>query len=369
MPENKRRFNILYTIPNFDTAGSGKALLNIASRLDQNYFNPIICCGNDKGIFFKNVIESGIKTYLKETTINMKPRIKGIIKCIDLALYFKSLKIDLIHSFHYGPDYSEALAAYIAGIPWIYTKKNMNWGGKSKNGWWLRTFLSKHIIIVNQEMAKIFFQNKKNITFIARGINLKTYTSKNKEQKLLDKFNITDKEFIILTVANLVPLKGIENLIDVFENIFSLKKNIRLMIVGEKDNEYGRYLEHSIKQLSSRRKIIFTGKVYNMNDYYSIADLFILNSEKEGCPVALLEAMACGVKVIGSDIPGIRDILKPAPESIFKLGDEEELKKMIIKKIKEKNIEENYQTRIAKNYDIKIEVSKHEDLYKHCLIH
>ena len=40
--------------------------------------------------------------------------------------------MDLIHSFHYGPDYSEALAAKIAGIPWVYTKKNMNWGD-SKN--------------------------------------------------------------------------------------------------------------------------------------------------------------------------------------------------------------------------------------------
>ena len=369
MLENKNRYNILYTIPNFDTAGSGKALLNIASRLDQNYFNPQICCGNDKGKFFQNVIQSGIKTYLKDTTINMKPRLKGISKCIDLARYFKSLKINLIHSFHYGPDYSEALAAYIAGIPWIYTKKNMNWGGKSKNGWWLRTLLSKHIIIVNPEMERMFFQKKRNITFIPRGIDLKIYTTKNKEKYLLDKFNIKDNEFVLLTVANLVPLKGIKNLIDVFEQIFPLNKKIRLMIVGEKENEHGKYLEDSIKQMSSKRNIIFTGKVHNPNDYYSIADLFILNSEKEGCPVALLEAMACGVKVIGTDIPGIRDILKPFPESIFKLGDVKELKNLIIKKLKEKNIEENYQTRIAKNYDINIEVSKHEELYKHCLIH
>ena len=40
---------------------------------------------------------------------------------------FRKLKIDLIHSFHYGSDYSEALAAKFAGIPWVYTKKNMNW--------------------------------------------------------------------------------------------------------------------------------------------------------------------------------------------------------------------------------------------------
>ena len=53
----------------------------------------------------------------------MIPRIAGIKKCITTANYFKSLGIDLIHSFHYGADYSEALAAKLAGIPWMYTKK------------------------------------------------------------------------------------------------------------------------------------------------------------------------------------------------------------------------------------------------------
>ena len=245
----------------------------------------------------------------------------------------------------------------------------MNWGGKSKNGWWLRTLLSKHIIIVNPEMKRIFFNNKRNITLIPRGVDLKIYNPKNKQQFLLDKFNINDNEFVLLTVANLVPLKGIKNLIEVFEQIFLFNKKIRLIIVGEKDNEHGKYLEDSLKQFKSRKKIIFTGKVHNPNDYYSIADLFILNSEREGCPVALLEAMACGVKAIGSDIPGIRDILKPFPENIVKLRDKKELKNTIIKKIKERNIEENYQIRMAENYDIKIEVSKHEKLYKHCLIH
>ena len=57
----------------------------------------------------------------------MIPRLKGIYNCYQLSKFFRKLKIDLIHSFHYSSDYSEALAAKLAGIPWIYTKKNMNW--------------------------------------------------------------------------------------------------------------------------------------------------------------------------------------------------------------------------------------------------
>ena len=64
-------------------------------------------------------------------------------------IFFRKLKPDIIHSFHYGADYSEGLASRIAGIPWIYTKKNMNWGGNSKNGWALRSFFASKILVQN----------------------------------------------------------------------------------------------------------------------------------------------------------------------------------------------------------------------------
>ena len=68
----------------------------------------------------------------------MIPRINGLIKCFRLSNFLENLKIDLIHSFHYGSDYSEALAAKFAGVPWVYTKK-YELGGNSKNGWILRS--------------------------------------------------------------------------------------------------------------------------------------------------------------------------------------------------------------------------------------
>jgi len=46
-------WKILYTIPNFDTAGSGKALLNIATRLNKNHFESHISCFHNKEVFLK----------------------------------------------------------------------------------------------------------------------------------------------------------------------------------------------------------------------------------------------------------------------------------------------------------------------------
>ena len=57
-PKINKKCKILFTIPNFDTAGSGKALLNICKRLDKNYFQPYISCSHSKGYLFKEVISS-----------------------------------------------------------------------------------------------------------------------------------------------------------------------------------------------------------------------------------------------------------------------------------------------------------------------
>ena len=50
-----KRIKILYTIPNFDTAGSGKALLNIAKKLNPDKFEVEIACLHNRGLFFKEV--------------------------------------------------------------------------------------------------------------------------------------------------------------------------------------------------------------------------------------------------------------------------------------------------------------------------
>ena len=114
--------------------------------------------------------------HIFQFTNSMSNRISGIYKCWKISKRLREINPHLIHSFHYAPDYSEAIAARMAGIPWIFTKKNMNWGGKSKNGWRLRSFLACHIIIQNTDMKKEFYLSSLKTTLINRGVNLKEFS-------------------------------------------------------------------------------------------------------------------------------------------------------------------------------------------------
>lgn len=317
-------YKILYTIPNFDTAGSGKALLKIAMRLDRSRFEPHICCMHDRGAFFQVVKQSGIPVHLYPYTADMSHRLRGLVHVARTARFFRSIRPHIIHSFHYAPDYSEAMAARLAGAKWVYTKKNMNWGGASKNGWRLRSWLANGIAAQNTDMLRDFFPGWKKVTLIPRGVDLEEFRPHGAGVCPLP----LEYRWVVC-VANLVPVKGVEILLQAFAHLVDRYPAWRLAIVGDDRSDYARQLKQHFSEWVANGRVAFTGKVLNVKDYLHQAEFFVLptlnEGRREGSPVSLLEAMASGLPVLASNIPGIRDQLANFPELMFEPGNVEAL--------------------------------------------
>jgi len=363
----KGKVKILFTIPNFNTAGSGKALINVISRLDKNIFEPSICCRHDRGDLFKSAKELNVPIYITDFTVATKPRIRGASNIYKLSGIFRKIKPDIIHSYNYSDDYSEALAAKISGIKWIYTKKNMSWGS---NAWKMRTFLADAVIPQNEEMLEIFFKGLNKCRLIPIGINLKEFEHIERNEDILARYNLTTSAPVILTVANIIPIKGIDFLIRGFELASEDLPEAKLLIVGEDRNEYANELKKKVKEMNIGNKIVFTGKQSDIKDFFSIADMFILSSMKagEGGPISVLEAMASGVLSYGSDVPGIRDQFRDFQDQLFESENPGSIANKILKAFsmdadeRKKRIEIQRQF-IEKNYSIENELSELPKLY------
>ena len=370
------KLRILYTIPNFDTAGSGKALLNIAEGLDKSRFEPMIMCMHDRGQLFNKVRESGLKYYLLDYTTAMRPYHRGLTRCYKISRVFRQIRPDLIHSFHYAADYSESIAAKMAGIKWIYTKKNMNWGGSSKNGWRIRTLLASGIIAQNSDMMREFFNGSTKTILIPRGVSTAEFAPKAADLSIKVDLGLKPDDSIIISVANLVPVKGIEVLMNAFFEIANQIPEWRIMIVGDNNNKYGRLLKKIVTERGIDDKVIFTGKVPDVSDYLNLAEVFVLPTldKGEGFPVSLLEAMANGKIVLGSAVPGIKDQLQEFPDLLFEPGNCLQLSNKLLHYCRmtvehQHNLKNEIMAHVQQRYPIVKEVEEHMKFYLDLVSH
>lgn len=116
-----------------------------------------------------------------------------------------------------------------------------------------------------------------------------------------NKLNIDKNKFVMLFVGRINKEKGIKTLIEIFRNHLISFPNDILICVGPSEDQ-------DLKRLLIKEKnIIYKGFVFKIEQYFRIADLLIFPSFREGFGSTAIEAAACGLPVIGSDIPGLRD--------------------------------------------------------------
>jgi glycosyltransferase involved in cell wall biosynthesis len=128
-----------------------------------------------------------------------------------------------------------------------------------------------------------------------------------------DKYGIPGDAKILVTAGILNRGKNIEILIKCLPRIYV--ENLFFIVAGDGSTEadfcYKDSLQRLAKQLDVAKQVIFTGwlEKEELRKIYIACDLFVLPSLSEGMPNAMLEALGVGLACMGSNIPGIQDIL------------------------------------------------------------
>ncbi|MGN6567677.1 MAG: glycosyltransferase family 4 protein [Flavipsychrobacter sp.] len=360
------KIRVLLTIPNFDTAGSGKVVYDLASGLDKSIFDVEIACSSDKGKFFKIVEELGLKIHIIKTTTNYRPLASLPFRIFKIARFLKKNKFAIIHSWHWSSDWTEALAARIAGAKWVYTKKSMFWG--SPRSWRLRSKLATFITTINPDMQSQFYKGYKNVRLLPLGLDTEYYSIQEKKYSYED-ISYSQDDFVVVSVVNLIKVKGIEVLIDAIKMIDD--KNVKLLIVGNYDSDYGRAIYQKIIDESLTDRIRMTGKVLDVRPYIALGDVFTIptNFPGEGMPMAPVEAMSSGKIVIGSDTPGVNYILDGFKDLLVPPGDVAAIagKIQFVRQMPEserKELEQKIRSKVCEEYSIKTFIRNYANLYK-----
>ncbi|MFC5714248.1 N-acetyl-alpha-D-glucosaminyl L-malate synthase BshA [Thalassorhabdus alkalitolerans] len=123
---------------------------------------------------------------------------------------------------------------------------------------------------------------------------------------LREAYGIKEGEKVIIHVSNFRPVKRITDVIEAFSVVAS-QMEARLLMVGD-GPEKNKAAEVS-RKLGIEDKVKFLGNQKHIADLLSISDVMFLLSEKESFGLAALEAMACGVPVVGTAVGGIPEVV------------------------------------------------------------
>lgn len=170
-------------------------------------------------------------------------------------------------------------------------------------------------------------------------------------------------------VARLSEEKGHICLIQAMKKVLEKIPGTQLLIVG--DGKMKNKLLKLVKSLGLENKILFLSSVADTMQILPVLDIFVLPSSKEGLGLSLMEAMAAGLGVIGSDIGGIKSLIKDGKTGLLvKPNDSVGLSSAIISLLqdeeKRKALGVNAREFIAHNFSAEKMISDTQELYLEC---
>lgn len=318
-------------------------------------------CSIDKPVS-KELQEKGVKIF--EVPFSRNPLGIGNIKA-----YNKLRELQRIHSYDIVHVHTPIAAIYgrllkltFPNLKTIYTAHGYHFlKGGSKLGWLLYYPIEKIMakftdVIINinkedYEITKEKLKPKKAYLLNGVGLDLSKY-KKLGEKDISEKrseLGLGKDDFVVLMIAELNKNKNHIQLINAMEILKEKYPNIKAICIGDGDmmdslNEY-------VNVNSLQNNIFMLGYREDVNNLINISNIGILMSYREGLPRNIMEFMACGRKVIATDIRGCRDIVcNDSVGQLVGVGDYEATAKAI----------EKYYLLGEKDFEVSDEISKYD---------
>ena len=220
--------------------------------------------------------------------------------------------------------------------------------------------------LVRQTVKQL--QIKKNIEVIYNFVNENEYMRKDREH-LKKHYHIDANEKVIIHISNFRKVKRVHDVILTFEKIYAKIKSKLIMVGDGPELQSARDL---VQKLGIQDAVLFLGRQKKISDLLSISDLKLLMSEQESFGLVLLEAMACEVPTIGTNVGGSPEVIEENKTGyIVELGSINEASEKAVHLLSDATLLEQFskqaKVRVEEHFSSKAIVWQYIDLYNRLL--
>lgn len=353
MDDGNRKIRIAYCIQDLHTGGAERVLLDLIAHLDPRRFDVILITLRRRGELFERLPATICQTFCTANPL----RLYSILKCE---------RVDVFHTHLWRADVLGVPVARLAGVKRVCsTRHNVNYFPGLKcilaPLYILAMHLAHTVIVVSEAVRASFCRNPfykaVDVAVISNGVDVQRFGG------CREKKHGEDKTIHLLTVATLKRKKGHVPFLEVLQHLRDIPWVWRL--VG--DGPEKEHIQRKAAELGIADRIEFHGMQNDTVRFYAQADVFVLPSLREGLPLALVEAMAAGVPVTGSEIEPIRNLLEGGKAGLlFDLHDPKvaaETIRQFLNDPQQQNTTVERAKQIARQYSIEIMTDRYMNLY------
>lgn len=297
---------ILFIANHLNVGGITSYLFTIASGLKQKGHSVYVASSG--GEWEEKFIALGIEHISVPMAIKNEISLKIVYSFFKLKKEAKRINIELIHSNSRTTQVLGNLLSRALKIPHIFTCHGFF---KPKLSRLLFPYWGQGVIAISQEVKEHLISDlkldEKKISVINNGIDVNSFGDFSKKDSTRKDLGINDAP-VVGNIGRLSDVKGHIYLIRAMSQVIKIIPRALLLIIGEGKTKSA--LIEEVNKLDIKDKVLFISEARGTQDVLAAMDVFAMPSLQEGLGLALMEAMAQGLAVVGSKVGGIKSLIQ-----------------------------------------------------------
>lgn len=289
--------------------GGPRQVFDLVRHLPANEFNVSVAGPRDQR-FAADLRARGIE--LVEVAVDGVRAFPMTLRAVERIV--RDTRADLVHTHGKGAGLYGRLAAWLVGVPAVHTFHGIHYESYSRASQTLYLALERwlagltHTVInvsetQQEEALALRVARPGRCVVVVNGIDIDELAARPASGKAALGLNADDH--VLGCVARFDPIKRHEVLLEALGRVVKRRPNVVLLLAGE-GPEKARIDQHADRL---KVRVVNPGAIAWQTNPYSSCDLYVTASSKEGLPLAPLEAMASGLAVIATRVPGHQDVV------------------------------------------------------------
>jgi len=316
--EPQSKIKILYFIEALGLGGTEIQLCELLKHLNGEKYQPIVACIHSRGPLLQAISSLGVRI----VEFGSGGRISGVwglSLVFRLSRFLKRERISVLHAYLLPTYVLGMLAASLAGTPVkIMSERNVDYYEKKR--YRRRRFkVAGHIaqqlanvIIVNAEAIKRYIIEQhgtpaSKIHIVYNGVAFERFDVDNNVQAMKDELGLPLTAPVLGIVASLQPKKDHRTFFEALRIVIDKAPVVQTLVIG--DGPLKNELQKRVSELGISSNVRFLGIRRDVPSLLALVDIVVLSSKREGCPNAIMEAMAARKPVVATDVGGVSELV------------------------------------------------------------